>query len=274
MSFNGAGQFVRLFNWVQDRNNGIKILATRMDQETDGIATGLSTCITKDGQTTVTADISLNTHKLTLLASGTIVSDAANVGQIQAGGSNYSSASGTNAYVVGMTPTLTSTAFADGFTASIYFPNVNTSAATATLNFDGLGATNLVNEAGTILGAGDVQVGVACVTLRSSKLYYTQAYSRKRAFNLVNGGVIATGATAPLNTFFQVDCSGTAQTMPTDGAAAAGDTMVFAKYGANTITQTLTGGQKFNGLTNNPVTANEGVSTQVYTGASRGWVEG
>lgn len=57
MAFNGSGLFVRLYNWVFDRDNSIKIQAQRMDDEMDGFATGLSNCVTADGQTTTTAII-------------------------------------------------------------------------------------------------------------------------------------------------------------------------------------------------------------------------
>jgi len=57
MAFNGSGLFVRIYNWVIDRDTGIKIRADRMDAEMDGFATGLSTCITKDAQTATTARI-------------------------------------------------------------------------------------------------------------------------------------------------------------------------------------------------------------------------
>ena len=57
MPFNGSGTFVRLFSWAADLATGIKIRSDRMDGEMDGFATGLSTCITKDGQTTTTARI-------------------------------------------------------------------------------------------------------------------------------------------------------------------------------------------------------------------------
>ncbi|MBO6507986.1 MAG: hypothetical protein JJ979_05805, partial [Roseibium sp.] len=42
MPFNVSGVFQRLFNWRNDRDAGIKILAERMDQELDGIADGLN----------------------------------------------------------------------------------------------------------------------------------------------------------------------------------------------------------------------------------------
>ena len=65
MAFNGSGVFNRIYNWVNDRNNSIKILASRMDTEMDGFATGLSTCLTRDGQSTPTTNIPLGGFKLT-----------------------------------------------------------------------------------------------------------------------------------------------------------------------------------------------------------------
>jgi hypothetical protein len=57
MPFNGSGTFNRVHNWVVDRGNSVPIRALKMDEEMDGMATGLSTCITKDGQTTTIAAI-------------------------------------------------------------------------------------------------------------------------------------------------------------------------------------------------------------------------
>ena len=78
MPFSGAGVFNRLYNWVSDRNAAIKIRADRMDAEMDGFATGLSNCITKDGQTTVTQDIPFNNKRLTGVADATAGTDALN----------------------------------------------------------------------------------------------------------------------------------------------------------------------------------------------------
>lgn len=55
--FNGSGTFVRTYNWVNDKTNGINITASRFDTEDNGFATGLSTVICKDGQSTTTAII-------------------------------------------------------------------------------------------------------------------------------------------------------------------------------------------------------------------------
>lgn len=57
MPFSGNGTFSRLYSWGTDKLNAIPINSSRMDAEDDGFATGLSNCVTKDGQTTTTAAI-------------------------------------------------------------------------------------------------------------------------------------------------------------------------------------------------------------------------
>jgi len=57
MAFNGSGTFNRVYNWSNDKTNGINITASRFDTEDSGFATGLSNCICKDGQQTTTASI-------------------------------------------------------------------------------------------------------------------------------------------------------------------------------------------------------------------------
>lgn len=78
MPFNGSGTFTRLYSWVDDRNNSIKIQASRQDGEDDGFAAGLSQCITKDGQTSITANIPWGGYKLTNLGDATADTDALN----------------------------------------------------------------------------------------------------------------------------------------------------------------------------------------------------
>jgi microcystin-dependent protein len=57
LAFNGSGVFNRIHNWVQDLANSIPVTASRMDAEMDGMATGLSSTITRDGQSVTTARI-------------------------------------------------------------------------------------------------------------------------------------------------------------------------------------------------------------------------
>jgi hypothetical protein len=92
MPFNGSGVFVRLYNWVSDQLNGIDILASRMDGEMQGMADGLSQCITRDGQSPPTADLPMAGHRFTNLGTPIAAADAATKGYVDGGISQFSSA--------------------------------------------------------------------------------------------------------------------------------------------------------------------------------------
>ena len=55
MAYNSSGVYSRVHDFTDDRDNGIKIQASRMDAEMDGLATGLTTALTKNGSSTTTA---------------------------------------------------------------------------------------------------------------------------------------------------------------------------------------------------------------------------
>lgn len=93
-AFNGSGTFNRLYNWVADKAASVKILAQRMDDEMDGFATGLSNCMTKDGQQTVTADIPMATHKFTGLSVGAAAGNSVRFEQFFAAETELTIASG------------------------------------------------------------------------------------------------------------------------------------------------------------------------------------
>lgn len=83
MALNGAGVFVRLYNWATDRDGGIKIRADRMDAELDGIATGLSTALFKDGQQVATANQPMGTFRHTGVGAAVSRTDYARVAETQ-----------------------------------------------------------------------------------------------------------------------------------------------------------------------------------------------
>ena len=75
MAFNGSGTFNRTNGvnsgsgtWAADLAAGSLITAARHDTHDQDIADGLSNCITKDGQTTITANIPFNSKELTNVA--------------------------------------------------------------------------------------------------------------------------------------------------------------------------------------------------------------
>ena len=77
------GVFTRLHNWVADRDSGIKIRADRMDAELDGMATGLSNCLLRDGTHAVTANIPFNGKRLTGVADPLDAQDGATKNWVQ-----------------------------------------------------------------------------------------------------------------------------------------------------------------------------------------------
>lgn len=145
MPYNGSGIFSRVYNWVSDKNNAINITASRVDTEDTGFATGLSNCICKDGQTTVTANIPFAGFKLTGVGPGTALTDAMNVSQSQGGLPQYlTGTAGTNTVTAVSSPVFA--AYATGQTFRIIPAVTNTSA--TTLNINSLGAISLRAKTG------------------------------------------------------------------------------------------------------------------------------
>ena len=111
MTFNGSGTFNRP---VSDYVFDTVISETDMNTEMDGIATGLSTCIAKDGQTTVTANLPMNSKKHTEVAAGTALTDYADVKSAQNGTYIWCGTAGGTADAITLTPSPTITAYVTG----------------------------------------------------------------------------------------------------------------------------------------------------------------
>jgi hypothetical protein len=77
MPFDGAGVFLRLRSWIADATAGVKIRADFHDDEDNNLAAGLSQCIVKDGQSTITQNIPFNSKRVTALADPVDPQDAA-----------------------------------------------------------------------------------------------------------------------------------------------------------------------------------------------------
>lgn len=158
MAFNGSGVFVRLYNWVNDRNNGIDILASRMDGEMDGFATGLTDCVTKDGQSTPTNDIPFGGFRLKNVGNATASTDAVTAAQIQSNGLTYYADTGAaDVYVITPAPVLS--AYVAGQSWKVKIANTNLTI-TPTLNVNSLGAKNIkASNGSSSIAIGDLVVG-------------------------------------------------------------------------------------------------------------------
>lgn len=81
MSFNGSGLF-SINTTGQPVVANTLITAAAFNAFTADIATGLSTAICKDGQTTITANLPMNSHKFTGLAAGSTAGDSIRYEQV------------------------------------------------------------------------------------------------------------------------------------------------------------------------------------------------
>lgn len=173
LSFNGSGTFSRIYNWVTDRSNGIKIRADRMDEEMDGMAAGLSNCVTRDGQSTIAADTPWNNKKITGLADATGDTHALNR---QTGDARYNR----NANALSNETTL---ATDDEITFWDASASANKAIAYSALRDQISVASNIVSSATGDVAATNVQAAIA--ELASEKVPTTRTVS---AAGLATGG--------------------------------------------------------------------------------------
>lgn len=159
-----AGVYSRIYSWVSDKNSAIPITASRMDGDSDGFATGLSTCLLKDGTQTVTANIPFSGFKLTGIGAGTLATDAAQLAQVQSSIYNWVVSGGT-VDVITATYSPAVTALVDGMELDFRATGANTST-TPTFAPNGLTAHNITKLGGSALVAGDIAANLAEYQLR------------------------------------------------------------------------------------------------------------
>jgi len=161
MSFNGSGTF--LINTAgQPVVSGTVISSTAFNALTADLATGLSTAITKDGQTTVTANIPMSTYKFTGLGVGSAATDSANLSQVQSTVTKLlTSVSGTDTITAVGAPVVAAYAAGQMF----YFVATGDNTGAVTLNIDSLGAKAVTRDGSVALVAGDIKSGEVVVVV-------------------------------------------------------------------------------------------------------------
>lgn len=180
MSYDGNGVFTRLYNWQVDRDNLVKISASRMDDEMDGFAQGLSEAFPHDGRRALTGNLPMGGNRITALSAGAAATPAiaftgaATTGFYYAGGEfciGIASAKvlGVSAAGVNVTGTLSATGTlaitgASTFTGAATFNSTVTLNGAVTVNA-AMGVTGnatvggTLGVTGTLTAAGDIAVG-------------------------------------------------------------------------------------------------------------------
>lgn len=144
-SINSAGQPV---------TSGSVISSTAFNSLTADLASGLSTCMLKDGTQTLTANIPFGNFKITGLGAGSALTDSANLQQVQYGfGSFLTSVAGTNTVTGTATPTPAYTV-GQRFT---FIPAVTNTGA-VTLNISSVGAGAVQLDGAALIG-GELEAG-------------------------------------------------------------------------------------------------------------------
>jgi hypothetical protein len=207
VSYNGSGTF-NINSAGQPVVTGTVITSTAFNALTSDLATGLTTAITKDGQTTPTANIPMGGFKITGLAAGTLTTDAVRLSQLQSvGTTTYITAAGTDTITGTVTPTLA--AYATGQQFSFVVAATNTAA--VTLNINSLGAKAVTRTGSVALVAGDMVIGQVVIV----------EYDGTR-FQLING-----------NSFTNLKVSGT---LGVTGVATLGTGAILGTPASATLT--------------------------------------
>ena len=148
--YNGSGTYTLTAG--QPVVAGTDILDSTFNTLTADLATALSTCVTRDGQSPPTTNLPMGSFKLTGLAAGTAAGHSVRFEQLQTGVNKLITVAGTGDVITGvMTPTYGAYTNGDMFT----FIVGSTNTTNVTINIDGLGAKAITNGT-TALTAGEL----------------------------------------------------------------------------------------------------------------------
>lgn len=236
-----SGTFSRQHDWTQDQGNGIKIRADRHDEEDDNLATGINTCLTKDGQNTPTSDLPMGDNKHTGVADADARTQYAVVGQVQDGEYDWVDGGGTaDAITATYSPAIT--ALVDGMILKVRATAAN---ATTTPTFapNGLTARTIVKDGGQALEVDEI-AGDGHGLLLQYDLANTQwellnpAFAARKNKQFAARAGVAGGATTNLGAqnSYNINITGTATITSFGSSASSGDRFWITFADASTLT--------------------------------------
>jgi hypothetical protein len=185
MSFNGSGTFV-INSTGQPVVTGTVISSTAFNALTADLATGLSTALTKDGQTTPTANLPMGTFKFTGMGNGSAATDSANISQVQNSFGSFLTVTGTDTITATVSPSLT--AYTSGQMFAFVAGNTNTGA--VTINISSLGAKAITKTGNTALVASDLIANYLYIIVYDGTQFQVVGVSSTTFANLTISGVL------------------------------------------------------------------------------------
>jgi hypothetical protein len=154
MARNGSGTYTNPYpNFV----SGTVISSTEVDTNNSQIATALTQSIAVDGQSVVTQDIPLATHKFTAMKDGNALTDSLSLGQAQAEAFVWCGTAGGSADAITLSPSPGITAYAAG-QRFVWMASASTNTTATTVAISGLTPIALQDN-GVALTAGQHAAG-------------------------------------------------------------------------------------------------------------------
>lgn len=267
MAWNGAGNFQRTNGsfsgqtvWEDDANAGFDIVDSRHDTHDQDLAQGINNCLTKDGQNSPTANLSMNTYKHTNVGDGSARNQYATVGQLQDQGVQALGLVGgtANAITASMTPTIS--AYVTG--AQYTFKAISSNSGPATLKIDSASAVT-IQSAGAALVGGEIASGQFHTVVYdgtnfqllnpynvSAPLWGGTTGGTSTAFTITPAPAITAYATGQRFTFKANAANGAAATLAVNGLAAKtmqrqGTALAGAEFKANDLIEVEYDGTNF-----------------------------
>jgi hypothetical protein len=154
MARDGSGNYS---NPYPDFVSGTVISSTQVDANNSDVAAALTQSIAVDGQSTVTANLPMNSKKLTGLAAGTAAADSLSLGQAQAEAMVWCGTAGGTADAITLAPSPAITAYAAG-QRFVWKASGSANTGATTVAISGLGAIALQDN-GAALVAGNHAAG-------------------------------------------------------------------------------------------------------------------
>ena len=204
MPYNGSGSFSPPGANYPAVSETLITAANRNAVDAD-FATGLTTALTKDGQTTPTANIPLGGYKLTGVGAATARTDAASLASLQDGAGTYVATVGGTVDVITLTASPAITAYAAGQTFRFIAAGANTT--NVTVNVSGLGAKALTKNGTTALVAADIASGTIVEMTYDGTRFVTNSVVASTVVSSFTAGT--TGFTPSTSTTGAVTLAGT-----------------------------------------------------------------